>query len=1432
MLSLNEEKLLSLMIDEKSQKQSIELEARITRGIEADRFKNLAKSLDNAGYIRVDNPEVMDINFYASDKRDNLSIRYTITGLDNIRAYCKLENATVFNKLYKSRVNWTQKSIDEMVVSKIRDSYKNEAMTFDVPNLGIRFNSKEEILFSEENKRFPNKIAQDSYNDLQTLILKVGWENILKSFRFKKRTSFLTSDRQFSIDLTIIKSNKKTISLSGREDMFPTKTFKESNTLNEKETYEVEIEYLGTIDSPDKKQDVLNTFQQLSNLVLAKLFYKTPNVITSELQSLVIKDYVKCVQNMLRDAAKSKIVELEELAIELKKPESSRNMSKFKTPFSLYTTHYDQLSKLESEELLEENAIYKSLKSSLDMISKGKGIYGYDERNKSKYFYVPKVVSMGVENIQASYPYNILEGYSVTDKADGETMILFAPNTVDGIYMIDSNLEVDQLSSNSIDDIKGTIIAGEYINSDRNGNEIAMFAAFDTYLYKNRDIRSLPLVSSSSENRTGIAKTALKMISLPFIQLVTKEFYSGDNIFKLSKVVWDKYENGGFIYRLDGLIYTPVETPVAFDNVRYDYFIQMASRWNLNMKWKPPHENTIDFLVNIQKERIDVDAQKGIYIEREKIRYKTVVNGEKVDFIPYKTVELYCGFKLSLSNNPCLNIKTPTLSKDAVKYIPTRFTPTNPYNELAYIAHIPCDEMSGSNIFGLNDKIKIMDNTIVEFGYDLTKPVESEEDKHFRWFPLRTRIEKTNQYITSLKNKERLFRIYQKYSSGGFEKGYKWSYSETKELRELKILIRRFGLTQMGSKEAWDGPDPTWIYQTLQYGQNKKILNLQINGSNDIPLPISYGNDFEVANAIWRSIYYPITTEMITTGEDVPSTSDQEILYYNRENSRDKSATINMQHFHNKIKNIELLGAGKALLKSESDIHLLDLATGKGGDLYKWKDNKISNVVGVDLFNNNIYDSKDGACVRYVEFKKRMEAYKNEFIPTVHYLHGDVSKNIKSGEAMKSEHSIELQKSLWNKSDIYDTIYSVNKFDMVSIQFAIHYMFQEPEKLNGLLQNIKDNLKPDGIFIGCCFDGNSIYNDLYKKALGDSIEGYSSDNKLIWRIRKQYQNTDKDVLDENSPLGMAIDVYLHSINQSIREYLVSYDYLVRRMSEIDLEPVSTAMFGDIYHKYKEHPEFKQYLDSMSKDERRLSFYNRLFIFKKKSGDNIIIDEIYNEIDRIKQLPSINKALNHGVKKKEWHELGVELSHLNIKYSDVVFKGLIQKIIDNVKSGNLVLEPLRKKAVVELPKKMAVAEEEKPKTLEEIVAIEKQKIAKPVPKEVEPIPKAAKPKTTLVEAVPKEVEPTPKVVETVPKAVEPVPKVADIKTRPDYIRFINNFKKFEPILGKLLLVDNREKLEKALHSLEQIRDSYKPEFDEIDKYNQIVSIIEKLKVKLE
>ena len=48
----------------------------------------------------------------------------------------------------------------------------------------------------------------------------------------------------------------------------------------------------------------------------------------------------------------------------------------------------------------------------------------------------------------------------------------------------------------------------------------------------------------------------------------------------------------------------------------------MAVSWKLNLKWKPPIDNTIDFLVRIEKDRIYIDKEKDIYIEKDKVKYK------------------------------------------------------------------------------------------------------------------------------------------------------------------------------------------------------------------------------------------------------------------------------------------------------------------------------------------------------------------------------------------------------------------------------------------------------------------------------------------------------------------------------------------------------------------------------------------------------------------------------------------------------------------------------------------------------------------------------------------------------------------------------------------------------------------------------------------
>jgi len=908
-----------------------------------------------------------------------------------------------------------------------------------------------------------------------------------------------------------------------------------------------------------------------------------------------------------------------------------------------------------------------------------------------------------------------------------------------------------------------------------------------------RDIRFLPLINDTEECRVSKIREVFKYIKLDgSINIDVKSFLYGDNIFTLSKHIWDRNEAGLFTYKLDGLIYTPQFEPVAYDSSKVDYFTQMRTTWFRNLKWKPADENTIDFLVKIEKERIITNKEKNTYIERDKIKYMSIIDGNKSEFKAYKTVELWCGFRSSILRNPCGDTSSNTQSNYVEKYIDTRFTPTNPYNELAYIANIECD--SNNNIFGLDDATKILDNTIIEFRYNIHKKADTKEDAFFRWEPLKTRNDKTSEYHNALKNKDRVYRIFKKYVDAQYPINYKtWSGNEIDELKELEIVIRKYKLYKIGFVPG-SSQDYSWIYKSIKNERNKEIIS-SIKNAMDIPLPIKFGNDFKTANDIWSSIYNPITIEMITSGVNIPKLADRETLYYTREVSRDKSSTLNTQIFHNKIiKNIELLGEARKLLSLENgSVNLLDFATGRGGDLYKWRDNKINKVVGIDLVDSNIYDTKDGACIRYTEFKKNMEAFNVDFIPDVSILHGDVSKNILDGSAMLRDHSKELHTSLWFEND--ETKYSVNKFDIISMQFAIHYLFKDESMFNNLLTNIKENLKPNGLFIGCCFDGNLVYNALLGKQLGDSLDGYK-DEQLIWRIRKQYLNIGSSVkLDAYTPMGMAIDVYLHSIGKSITEYLVSYDYLVRRFSEINLVPVKTELFGDIYKKYNDVPEFKHILSSMDSSEKQFSFLNRLFIFRKESNDIVIADEIYTNIFQNRGSDKYTKALKEGYTNSKWDSLITVLTKLyGSKISETVIPVLLKKLQDNpikpekTSKKSTTLQSFMTKD--DISKQSPVLEQKK--TLQEIV--EESKVLE---------------KTGTVSVV------------SGPSALE---------LEQQRSKFLEQYRKFETIIPRLPGNFTPAQIEKSLKGLNAIRKLYKETFNLPVEYKAVIDAIVRIEQK--
>ena len=370
----------------------------------------------------------------------------------------------------------------------------------------------------------------------------------------------------------------------------------------------------------------------------------------------------------------------------------------------------------------------------------------------------------------------------------------------------------------------------------------------------------------------------------------------------------------------------------------------------------------------------------------------------------------------------------------------------------------------------------------------------------------------------------------------------------------------------------------------------------------------NYGNAYHVAESVWKSIHNPVTEHILSGKTEIPSiTSD---IYYN---SSDKKVSRSMRDFHN-------LYIKKKLIKgvSSDGFSLIDLAVGKGGDIPKWMYSRLGFVYGIDISRDNIENRKDGACARYLDMKRKKRVFKGLFVP------GDSSKNLKSGEAFYSEkiheiHNAVFGKGAKDKRKLGEGVYNLygeaaEGFNIVSCQFAIHYMFENKHKLYTFIKNVADCCKLGGYFIGTCYDGRKMFNLLNKVKLGEGISKYRK-KELIIQITKQYDF--KTFENNESSLGYAIDVYQDSINNTITEYLVNFDYLKIVMEHFgfvlidDLEAQTMQLdsgltsFEDAFKSMesfvKLNPDEKKFIGKslqLSEEEKFVSFMNNYFIFKK------------------------------------------------------------------------------------------------------------------------------------------------------------------------------------------------------------------------------------------
>jgi hypothetical protein len=340
-----------------------------------------------------------------------------------------------------------------------------------------------------------------------------------------------------------------------------------------------------------------------------------------------------------------------------------------------------------------------------------------------------------------------------------------------------------------------------------------------------------------------------------------------------------------------------------------------------------------------------------------------------------------------------------------------------------------------------------------------------------------------------------------------------------------------------------------------------------------------------------------------------------------------------------------------------------------GGDLAKWTASKLSFVFGIDVSHQNIHNKKRGACSRYLNLRRN-----NNAMPSALFVVGDSGLNIRELKAFTGDANSKdklVVSAIFGKGTKDPTIigkgtvtrYGIGEhgFNISSCQFALHYFFENSIKFHGFMRNLAECTKINGYFIGTCYDGKSIFKMLNKKKYDESVTFVVDDSNRnrvkICEINKKYNYT--GFPDDESSLGYAIDVYQESINNTAREYLVNFNYLVEVLSNYGFVlitkdealqlglPNNSGMFSELFEDMKNEIKRNSRCESdykeapfMSSIEKSLSFLNRYFVFKKTTNvdaskiskmflkgvsvtTTIDMDEIESEIENVqKKQPAV------------------------------------------------------------------------------------------------------------------------------------------------------------------------------------------------------------------
>jgi hypothetical protein len=975
------------------------------------------------------------------------------------------------------------------------------------------------------------------------------WVKEKKIFRHINRTTLIHDNYPFHVDMSVVKE-------SHRRDghLIPEYSFQASKTTDCEPKYEIEIEMDNSLVGIGKKMNnavvVADTLRSGIKIILAGIQGTNFPVSYDEL-NITKKDYYY-----------------------LLRPEEKREKLKSKSEKGGKGSEQDlELRDTEQINLTPNHFIGPSS-------------------------YTLQVLNIAPINDDCSIP-NIRNNYTVTDKADGMRKMLYICPT-GRIYLVNTNMNFEFTGAVSREErIYNTLIDGEHIIHNKNGEFINLFAAFDIYFINGRDVRRSAFVIISDSDKKASAEVD------EMLGEGQEEFESEADIREGARARSSQKKD---------MELREEELPRGARKGNEESRLLLLKQVVLEMNIHPVITgDNIPIKINIKKFQI-ASPDKSIFACAN-----SIISGQKAGTFEYETDGLiFTPCSTGVGTNKVgvagplhkvtwdMSFKWKPLNQNTIDFLITTKKNKNGTDMVGNIFENGVDNMK-------SEQLQQYKTIILRVGYD--------ERKHGYINPCAAVIDDKLPHAGEVDTSE----------------GYKPvpfyptnPYDPEACICNIPLREDQNGVLQMFTSQdeifddetivefSYDASRPKhwrWVAERVRYDKTAEYKRGIKN----------YGNAYHVANSNWYSIHNPITLEMITTGQNIPDELADDDVYYNKSSGDNK--TRSMRDFHNLF--VKKMLITKTAAKGNT---LIDYAVGKAGDFPKWIEAKLAFVFGIDLSKDNIENRLDGACARFLNYRKKFYS-----MPYALFVNGNSGVNIKSGDAMFTEKGKEIVRALFNDGPKDESILgkgvyrqygkATDGFNISSCQFALHYFFENIEKLNQFLKNVSQCTKVGGYFIGSCYDGASMFHALRSLERGKSI-GLNIDGDKIWEVTKEYSQTTYD--PDISCVGYAIDVYQDSINKTIKEYLVNFTYFTELMKSYGFEllkrdeavklgiPNSSGMFSELFtvmeSEIQQDPKQKTRYGSapfMTPKEKQISFYNRYFVFKKIAS--VDVEDVFQSV---------------------------------------------------------------------------------------------------------------------------------------------------------------------------------------------------------------------------